>query len=74
MSKCYSKNAFHAKHKRSENWPILGEHVAPLCEPTPHINHVNCFEPYLTTDLVFQYIAIHNINMISVQWYTKQLT
>ncbi len=22
---------------RSEKWPIFGEHVAPFCEPTPHL-------------------------------------
>ena len=33
---CYCKNYFHAKHNISEEWPIFGEHVAPLCEPTPH--------------------------------------
>ena len=37
MSTCYNKNVFHAKHNRSEKWPIFGKHVAPLCEPTPHI-------------------------------------
>ncbi len=32
----YTSYIFRAKHMRSEKWPIFGEHVAPLCEPTTY--------------------------------------
>ncbi len=53
----YCQYVFHVKHKRSENWTIFGEHVAPLFEPITHVNSKKLFN-LIQGDVIFALIFV----------------